>query len=106
MYVKSLQLHQTLWPHGLWPTRLFCPWDSPDKNTGLGIHSRLQVIFPTQGSNLRLLGLLHWQAGSLPLAPPGKIALNTANKNEMRMNNENDEIMKIMKNEIIHVEML
>ena len=28
--------------------------------------------FPTQGSNLRLLSLLHWQAGSLPLAPPGK----------------------------------
>ena len=32
----------------------------------------LQGIFPTQGSNLHLLGLWHWQAGSLPLAPPGK----------------------------------
>ena len=29
-------------------------------------------IFPTQGSNTRLLYLLHRQAGSLPLAPPGK----------------------------------
>ena len=29
-------------------------------------------VFPTQGLNLRLLCLLHWQAGSLPLAPPGK----------------------------------
>ena len=29
-------------------------------------------IFLTQGSNLRLLCLLHWQAGSLPVAPPGK----------------------------------
>ena len=30
-------------------------------------------IFPTQGSNLRLLRcLLHWQAGSLPLVPTGK----------------------------------
>ena len=29
-------------------------------------------IFPTQGLNPRLLRLLHWQAGSLPLAPPGK----------------------------------
>ena len=28
-------------------------------------------VFPTQGSNLRVLRLLHWQAGSLPLAPPG-----------------------------------
>ena len=25
--------------------------------------------FPTQGSTLHLLGLLHWQAGSLPLTP-------------------------------------
>ena len=31
-----------------------------------------QGIFLTQESNLRLLCLLHWQAGSLPLAPPGK----------------------------------
>ena len=29
-------------------------------------------IFPTQGSNLCLLHLLNWQAGSLPLAPRGK----------------------------------
>ena len=29
-------------------------------------------IFPTEGSNLSLLRLLPWQAGSLPLAPPGK----------------------------------
>ena len=27
---------------------------------------------PTQGSNLSLLSLLHWQAGSLPLVPAGK----------------------------------
>ena len=27
----------------------------------------LQGIFLTQGSNLHLLGLLHWQVGSLPL---------------------------------------
>ena len=38
----------------------------------MGCHALLQGIFPTQGSNLRLLSLLHWQAGSLPLAPPGK----------------------------------
>ena len=29
-------------------------------------------IFPTQGSNPCLLHLLHLQAGSIPLAPPGK----------------------------------
>ena len=32
--------------------------DSPGKNTGVGCHAFLQGIFPTQGSNLRLLGLL------------------------------------------------
>ena len=31
-----------------------------------------QGIFPTLGSNLHLLCLLHWQVGSLPLAPSGK----------------------------------
>ena len=25
-------------PHGLQPTRLLCPWDSPGKNTGVGCH--------------------------------------------------------------------
>ena len=48
------------------------PWDSPGKNTGVGCHALLQGIFPTQGLNLHLLHLLPWQAGSLPLAPPGK----------------------------------
>ena len=33
--------------------------------------SLLQGIFPTQGSDLHLLCLLHWQADSLPLVPPG-----------------------------------
>ena len=32
-----------------------CPWDSLGKNTGVGCHSLLQVIFPTQGSNQCLL---------------------------------------------------
>ena len=32
----------------------------------------LQGIFPTWGWNPRLLCLLHWQAGSLPLPPPGE----------------------------------
>ena len=30
-------------------------------------------IFLTQGTNLCLLGLLHWQMSSLPLTPPGKV---------------------------------
>ena len=37
-----------------------------------GLHALLQGIFLTQGSNPHLLYLLHWQVGSLPLAPPEK----------------------------------
>ena len=38
----------------------------------MGCHALLQEIFLTQGSNPHLLHLLHWQTGSLSLAPPGK----------------------------------
>ena len=46
----------SLWPHGLQPTRLLCPWDLPGKDTGVGCHFLLQGIFPIQGLNP---GLLH-----------------------------------------------
>ena len=42
-------------PHGLWLARLLCPWDFPDKDTGVDFHSLLQEIFLTQVSNPRLL---------------------------------------------------
>ena len=54
--VELLSCVQLLWPHGLKPARLLCPWDSPGKNIGVGCHFLLQEIFPTQESNL---GLLH-----------------------------------------------
>ena len=44
-------MSESLWPYGLLPTRLICPWDFPGKNTGVGCHFLLQGIFPTQGSN-------------------------------------------------------
>ena len=47
--------------------------DSPDKNTGAGCHALLQGIFPTQGTNLHLFHLLHWQAGFFTTKPPGKL---------------------------------
>ena len=59
-------------PHRRQPTRLLRPWDSPDKNIGVGCHDLLQGIFLTQGSNSSLSCLLQWQVDSLPLAPPGK----------------------------------
>ena len=49
-------MSNSLQPHGLQPTRLLCPRDSPGKNTGVGCHVFLQGIFPTQGLNP---GLLH-----------------------------------------------
>ena len=45
--VKVAQSCPTLCdPHGL-----YRPWNSPGQNTGVGSHSLLQGIFPTQGSN-------------------------------------------------------
>ena len=38
-------------PHGLEPARLLCTWNSPGQNTGVGSHSLLRGIFPTQGLN-------------------------------------------------------
>ena len=42
----------TLQSHGLQPTRLLCPWNSPGKNTEVGCHSLLRGIFLTQRSRL------------------------------------------------------
>ena len=58
----------TLQPHGLWLTRLLCPWGFPGKNTRVGPHALLQGIFPTQGWNPHLP---RCQAGSLPLSHLG-----------------------------------
>ena len=33
----------SLYPHGLQPTRLPCPWDSTGKNTGVGYHALLNM---------------------------------------------------------------
>ena len=65
-------MSNSLQPYELQPSRFLCPWDSPGKNTGMGCHALLRGIFLTQGSNPHLLHLLHWQTGSLSLAPPGK----------------------------------
>ena len=37
-------------------------------------------IFPTQGSNLCLLYLLHWQVDSLPTEPPGKLTFQCTSR--------------------------
>ena len=48
---------------------LLCTWDSPGKNTGVGCHSLLQGIFPSQGSNP---GLLHCRQILCHLSHQGK----------------------------------
>ena len=53
--------------------------DSPGKNTGVGCHAFLQGILPTQGSNPRLIHLLHWQMGSLTLGKEYQVSLPVAN---------------------------
>ena len=57
-------ISDSLKPHGL-----YCPWNSPGQNTGVGNLSLLQGIFPTQGSNPHLP---HCRQNSLPAEWPGK----------------------------------
>ena len=52
--------------------RLLCPWNFPDKNTGVGCYFLLQGIFLTQVLKPHPLHLLHWWVDSLPLAPHEK----------------------------------
>ena len=63
-------------PHGLYPTRLLCPWNSTEE----GNHFFLWRIFPTQGLNP---GLLHyWQIlyhQSQQGSPTWHLMVNTAN---------------------------
>ena len=63
-------ISDSLRPRGLKPTRLLRPWDSPGKNTGVGCHSLLQEIFPTQGLNP---GLLHCRQTLYRLSHQGSL---------------------------------
>ena len=37
-------ISDSLQTHGLYPTRLLCPWDSPGKTTGVGCHARFRGL--------------------------------------------------------------
>ena len=69
-FAQSLHSCLTLWPFGLYPTRLLCPWDSPGKNTGVPCPPPKDLpnlgIEPIPPVSPAL------QAGSLPTEPPGK----------------------------------
>ena len=67
--VSCSVIYDSLRFHGLKPSRLLCPWNTPGKNAEVGSLSLLQGIFLTQGSNPGLPAL---QEDSLPSEPPGK----------------------------------
>ena len=52
----------SLWPHGLQPTRLLSPWDFPGKSTGVGCHCLLHP----GGSAVKNLPANAGDAGSIP----------------------------------------
>ena len=57
--VSHSVLSDFLRPHGLWPTRLLCLWNSPGKNIAVGHHSLLQRIFLTCEAVIK--PILLWQ---------------------------------------------
>ena len=57
--MNSSVISGSLQPHRLYPASLLCPWNSPDKNTGVGRHCLLQRIFLIQGSNPCFLHCRH-----------------------------------------------
>ena len=69
----SSVMSDSLQPHGLWHSRLLCPWDFPDKNTGAGCHFLLQGIFLTQRLNMSSAWWILYQLrhlGSTKRHPP------------------------------------
>ena len=71
--VRCSVVSNSLWPHGLYVAHQApLSMGFSRQESGLGHRALFQGIFPTQGLNAGVLCLLHWQVGSLPLAPLGK----------------------------------
>ena len=64
-------MSDSLWPYGLQPARLLCPWDCPSKIIGMGCHFLLQGIFwPRDRTHVSYLSWTgRW---ILTTEPPGK----------------------------------
>ena len=68
----------------------------PGKNTGMHCYFLLQGIFPSQGSNLRLL---HWQVDSVPLSHQGSpiyLHLKVYCKNCVNCTNINNNMLQFI----------
>ena len=70
--VSRVRLFATPWTVA---PRLLCPWDSPGKNTGVGLHFLLQESGPC------LLCLPRWQGDSLPLCHLGSLRASQCRRN-------------------------
>ena len=73
-YIVAQSCLTLLQPHGLQTARLFCPWDTPGKNTGAACHFLLQGDLSDPGIE-PTSPLLHWQEDSLPLSHQGSLVL-------------------------------
>ena len=63
-YLVTKSCLTLLQPRGLPPTRFLCPWDFPNKNTGMGCHTLLQGKILKQTESISPV----WQADSIPLS--------------------------------------
>ena len=61
-------------PHGLWPTRLLCPWNFLGKNTGMGCHFLFRGSFRPR-DRTHVSCVLLWPAESLTLHHLGSQAV-------------------------------
>ena len=99
--LSRVRLFVTLWTVAARP---LCPWDFSGKNIGVGCHFLLQGIFPAQGSNPRLVCLLHLQVGFFfyqlshcgsPILRGGGMYLRWTGKASLivRLNGDNREVI-------------
>ena len=101
MVAKSF-MSNSLWPYGLSPARLLCPWDSSGKNTRVDYHFLIQGIFSTQGSNpgllhcRQILYLLHHEGS------PNQLYSNIQNKNKINFFYSNIQNKKFLKKTGFH----
>ena len=72
-FIKRLFSSSSLSSDSLWLHGLYCPWNSPSQNTGVGNPSLLQGIFPTQGSNP---GLSHCRQILFQLSHKGSLSFH------------------------------
>ena len=62
-------------PHGWWPARLLCPWDSPSKNTGVGLPFLTAGNLPNPEIESTFLASAALAVGFLTTVPLGKLLL-------------------------------